>query len=91
MDRVELAFRKFDLNHDGFLSRDEFDMVSVERNERNAIKMVVSVMYKCTLRYRINVQARLLISTYFSRLHGLIRYLHAYLYGSSGQKAMGIK
>ena len=28
MDRVELAFRKFDLNHDGFLSREEFDMVS---------------------------------------------------------------
>ena len=29
MDRVELAFRKFDLNHDGFLSREEFDMVSL--------------------------------------------------------------
>ena len=28
MDRVELAFRKFDLNKDGFLSRDEFDLVS---------------------------------------------------------------
>ena len=30
MDRVELAFRKFDLNHDGFLSREEFDMVSIK-------------------------------------------------------------
>ena len=29
MDRIELAFRKFDLNHDGFLSREEFDQVSV--------------------------------------------------------------
>ena len=29
MDRIELAFRKFDLNHDGYLSRDEFDQVSV--------------------------------------------------------------
>ena len=28
MDRVELAFRKFDLNKDGFLSREEFDLVS---------------------------------------------------------------
>ena len=31
MDRVELAFRKFDLNHDGYLSRDEFDQVSTKR------------------------------------------------------------
>ena len=30
MDRIELAFRKFDLNHDGFLSRDEFDQVSLK-------------------------------------------------------------
>ena len=29
MDRIELAFRKFDLNHDGFLSRDEFDQVPI--------------------------------------------------------------
>ena len=28
MDRVELAFRKFDLNQDGYLSREEFDQVS---------------------------------------------------------------
>jgi Ca2+-binding EF-hand superfamily protein len=28
MDRVELAFRKFDLNKDGFLSREEFDLVT---------------------------------------------------------------
>ena len=28
MDRVELAFRKFDLNQDGYLTRDEFDLVS---------------------------------------------------------------
>ncbi len=28
MDRVEMAFRKFDLNKDGFLSREEFDAVS---------------------------------------------------------------
>jgi len=38
MDRVELAFRKFDLNHDGFLSREEFDMmmknVSKEQADR---------------------------------------------------------
>ena len=27
MDRVELAFRKFDTNNDGYLSRDEFDVV----------------------------------------------------------------
>lgn len=27
MDRVELAFRKFDLNKDGYLSREEFDIV----------------------------------------------------------------
>ena len=27
MDRVELAFRKFDLNQDGYLSREEFDQV----------------------------------------------------------------
>ncbi len=27
MDKVELAFRKFDTNKDGFLSRDEFDQV----------------------------------------------------------------
>lgn len=29
MDRVELAFRKFDTNNDGFLTRDEFDIVSL--------------------------------------------------------------
>jgi len=38
MDRIELAFRKFDLNHDGFLSRDEFDQmmknVSKEQADR---------------------------------------------------------
>ena len=28
MDRVELAFRKFDTNNDGYLTRDEFDVVS---------------------------------------------------------------
>ena len=28
IDKVELAFRKFDTNRDGFLSRDEFDEVS---------------------------------------------------------------
>lgn len=28
MDRVELAFRKFDINKDGYLSREEFDIVS---------------------------------------------------------------
>jgi len=27
MDRVELAFRKFDTNNDGYLSRDEFDVM----------------------------------------------------------------
>ncbi len=29
MDKVELAFRKFDTNKDGYLSRDEFDQVSI--------------------------------------------------------------
>ncbi len=28
MDKVELAFRKFDTNKDGYLSRDEFDQVT---------------------------------------------------------------
>merc|ERR1712029_597211 len=38
MDRIELAFRKFDLNHDGYLSREEFDQmmknVSKEQADR---------------------------------------------------------
>lgn len=38
MDRVELAFRKFDINRDGFLSREEFDQmmknVSKEQADR---------------------------------------------------------
>ena len=29
MDRIELAFRRFDLNNDGFLSRDEFGQVNM--------------------------------------------------------------
>ena len=28
MDQVEQAFKKFDLDNDGFLSREEFDQVS---------------------------------------------------------------
>ena len=32
MDKVELAFRKFDTNRDGFLSRDEFDLVRTSLN-----------------------------------------------------------
>ena len=32
MDRVELAFRKFDTNNDGYLSRDEFDVVMYSRD-----------------------------------------------------------
>lgn len=38
MDRIELAFRKFDINHDGYLSREEFDQmmknVSKEQADR---------------------------------------------------------
>jgi len=38
MDRVELAFRKFDTNNDGYLTRDEFDVmmknVSTEQADR---------------------------------------------------------
>ena len=30
MDQVEQAFKKFDLDNDGFLSREEFDQVLVE-------------------------------------------------------------
>jgi hypothetical protein len=30
---VELAFRKFDLNKDGFLGRDEFDLVRYKKFE----------------------------------------------------------
>ena len=29
MDRIELAFRRFDLNNDGFLSQDEFRQVNM--------------------------------------------------------------
>jgi Ca2+-binding EF-hand superfamily protein len=32
MDRVELAFRKFDMNNDGYLSREEFDVVRIQKN-----------------------------------------------------------
>ena len=44
MDRIELAFRKFDLNQDGFLSRDEFDLVScfqpfISANNINDLKV----------------------------------------------------
>ena len=28
LDKIELAFRKFDKNQDGFLSKEEFDVVS---------------------------------------------------------------
>ncbi|TRY70065.1 hypothetical protein TCAL_15024 [Tigriopus californicus] len=39
MDRVELAFRKFDANRDGFLSRAEFDemMKDVEKEQADRI------------------------------------------------------
>jgi len=33
VDKVELAFRKFDTNKDGFLSRDEFDLVRLDGTE----------------------------------------------------------
>lgn len=36
MDRVELAFRKFDLNHDGYLSRDEFDQMTKNVSKEQA-------------------------------------------------------
>ena len=51
MDRVELAFRKFDLNHDGFLSREEFDMVSSKiesPSERDSfLHGIWLVFFKC--------------------------------------------
>ncbi|XP_040579942.1 uncharacterized protein [Lepeophtheirus salmonis] len=39
MDKVEYAFRKFDLNKDGFLSREEFELMmkNVEKSEVNRI------------------------------------------------------
>ena len=33
MDKVEMAFRKFDLDEDGFLSWEEFQQVSVTLSE----------------------------------------------------------
>lgn len=36
MDRVELAFRKFDLNQDGYLTRDEFDLMMKNVDKRQA-------------------------------------------------------
>ena len=32
LDKIELAFRKFDKNQDGFLSKEEFDVVSFTIN-----------------------------------------------------------
>ena len=29
MDQIEMAFRKFDVNRDGYLSREEFDEVCI--------------------------------------------------------------
>lgn len=39
MDRIEVAFRKFDINQDGFLSRDEFDemMKNVDKEQADRI------------------------------------------------------
>ena len=33
LDKIELAFRKFDKNQDGFLSKEEFDVVSFILNK----------------------------------------------------------
>ena len=34
LDKIELAFRKFDKNQDGFLSKEEFDVVSFPTRPR---------------------------------------------------------
>ena len=36
MDKVELAFRKLDLNHDGYLSREEFDKMLKNASKEQA-------------------------------------------------------
>ena len=35
-DRVELAFRRIDLNNDGFITWDEFVQVLIHRVEKNS-------------------------------------------------------
>lgn len=41
MDRVELAFRKFDANRDGFLSRAEFDEVRIKVNNHSPFLILI--------------------------------------------------
>lgn len=43
MDRVELAFRKFDTNNDGYLSRDEFDVMMKNISKEQADRIFRSL------------------------------------------------
>ena len=38
LDKIELAFRKFDKNQDGFLSKEEFGTVRVIRRRCNKVE-----------------------------------------------------
>jgi len=43
MDRVEQAFRKFDINKDGYLSRDEFDLMMKNVSKEQADRIFGSI------------------------------------------------